>query len=126
MFYFLWSCCERRDGSASWFTHGAFKYAQMKVYDKDAYICCSPVCERPMFYYKREIYDNSPCYVKGQSKAMDFLNMIRSLIEIDAKVLEVTNDRTKMYLQAISSEIGPKLQLCCEAVLCYGFVIKRG
>ena len=29
----------------------------------------------------------------------------------DAKVLEVPNDRTETYLQAIHSEIGPKLQL---------------
>ena len=101
----------------------------MNVYDKHAYIGCSPVCERSMFFYKREIYDSNPCYVKDRSKAIDFLNMIRLLIEIeihDAQVLEVTNDQTETYLQAISSEIGPKLQLCCEeAVLCYDFVIKR-
>ena len=29
----------------------------------------------------------------------------------DAKVLEVPNDRTETYLQAIRTEIGPKLQL---------------
>ena len=29
----------------------------------------------------------------------------------DAKVLEVPNDRTETYLQAIRSEIGPKLQM---------------
>ena len=101
----------------------------MNVYDKHAYIGCSPVCETSMFFHKRKIYDSNPCYVKDQSKAIDFLNMIGSLIEIevhDAKVLEVTNDRTATYLQAISSEIGPKLQLCCEeTVLYYDFVIKR-
>ena len=49
-----------------------------------------------------------------------------TFIDVHVKVLEVTNDQTKMYLQAISSEIGPKLQLCCgEAALYYGFVIKR-
>ena len=62
---------------------------------------------------------------------MDFQNMIGSLIEIevhDAKVVEVTNDQTDVpYLEAISSEIGPKLQLCCEeAVLYYGFRPDRG
>ena len=53
-----------------------------------------------MFFYKRE-NDSNPCYVKGQGEAMDFQSMIGSLIEIevhDAKVVEVTNDRTKTYL----------------------------
>ena len=54
---------------------------------------------------------------RDSNRALDFMNMMKKVcppmgIEVtDAHVLELPNDRTETYLQAIRKEIGPHLQL---------------
>ena len=101
-----------------------------QLYDKHTYIgCFPPVFERSCFSTKGK-YDGNPCYVKGQGKAMDFQNMIGSLIEIevhDAKVVEVTNDRTKTYrtLKRSAVRLDQSFNFAVKK-LYYGFRPDRG